>query len=67
MNRPRWEGGKGRFAKKILGKNNWFKKRRIQEGSKGVQKESGRKDKECYESERDETEPETVLFLPSTP
>ena len=27
INRPRWEGGRERFIKKVLTKKNWFKKK----------------------------------------
>ena len=28
VNRPRWEGGKHRYVKKVLSKKNWYKKKR---------------------------------------
>ena len=29
INRPRWEGGQKRYTKKLLGKKNWYRKKRV--------------------------------------
>ena len=72
VNRPRWEDGRVRFVKKVLLKKNWFKKkggnkresRRDIEGNRGGVK-SKEERREIRDSE--ELEPETVMFIPSTP
>ena len=70
VNRPRWEGGGGRYVKKLLSKKNWFQRKTEERstGDKGrgadlrsqLERDRGRESK-------DELEPETVMFVPSTP
>ena len=56
--------------KKLLTRKNWYKKRSEKKYAKGENqdKTDRNRDKERPEKERrDETEAETVLFIPSTP
>ena len=62
VNRPRWEG---RYVNKLLKKKNWYKQKRGQERSEGCG--SSRQENANSREERDSTEPETVIFIPSTP
>ena len=69
VNRPRWEGGGRRIVKKIMAKRNWFKKRKregTELGGDDVRTRRGIIEGRNRES-KDETEPETVMFIPSTP
>ena len=62
------EGGRNRYVKKLLSKKNWYKKRgeASDRGGEGETRRPGI-ESENKSEERDETEPETVMFLPSTP
>ena len=81
LNRPRWEGGHGRYLDKILKKKNWYRKKKTERVStekngesyerkvwkeKTEKKESKPKPRE-NEMEEDSEEIESVMFLPSTP
>ena len=67
VNRPRWEGGGRRVIKKILAKRNWFKRKK-KDGSEVTDEVRTRRGVKTVDKEsKDDTEPETVLFIPSTP
>ena len=66
VNRPRWEGGRNRYVKKLLSKRNWYKRRReSKEGTKGEGR--GETEVERKSNMGEETEPESIMFIPSTP
>ena len=82
LNRPRWEGGYGRYWGKIMQKTNWYKKRSRKGSEPGERKpgvgrrgEGGaRRETEIVEkgenrrvSREEEGEAETVMFLSCTP
>ena len=81
VNRPRWEGGHGRYLDKILKKKNWYRKKKTERDSnekngesygRKVWKEKTEKEKSKpkpreKEMEEDSEEIESVMFLPSTP
>ena len=68
VNRPRWEGGKGRYIKKLMSKKTWYKKRG---GESESSKEGGRRytnqEGELKPYEKGDGDSETVMFVPSTP
>ena len=76
VNRPRWEGGGKRYVGKLLRKKNWYKKKKegstekeqgIDKGKGGVYKIDGGGKTEIERGTKEEKDPETVMFIPSTP
>ena len=72
VNRPRWEGGNRRYTTKLLKKKNWYKNKKSLDEKEGGKGTRGEKTIESWmEKDRggkgEELEPETVLFIPSTP
>ena len=71
VNRPRWEGRNKRYVTKILKKKNWYKG-----GKREDEKTVDRDDRGEHRRDRwiatekgggkEELEPETFLFIPST-
>ena len=45
INRPRWEGGKNRYVKKMLRKKNWYKKGKTKENESEISKDRNREGK----------------------
>ena len=82
INRPRWEGGGTRYVNKLLQKKNWYKRKRKdikKEGDKKSREGEHRRhigggggtqyggDHSLKRGEQAEQQPETVMFVPSTP
>ena len=72
INRPRWEGGKNRYMKKLLTMKNWYKRRGGKERAQEINTRLGeyRTEREKERETRgggEDIEPETVMFIPSTP
>ena len=59
-------GGRGRYVNKLLSKKNWYKKRGETE-KRGDSRTIVGQRVDNSTIERDESEPETVIFVPSTP
>ena len=71
VNRPRWEGGGMRYVRKLLQKKNWFKNRGGNRQEESRDQGSNWKvegpSKQVDTGRGEEGEPETVIFVPSTP
>ena len=74
VNRPRWEGGNKRYIRKLLQRKNWYKRGKgktereewERDGRKGEYRVERQKEGEGNGG-RESMEPETVMFIPSTP
>ena len=72
LNRPRWEGGHGRYWGKLMKKGNWYKRGPLFKTASNDRDtcnviDKAEKEIEKMRSPDNEEEAETVLFVPCTP